>query len=88
MSEALTVVLSIVCAGLAVLNVYQYLTKRGAQRLAEVLYIMSRNVAERAQGVKRHQKDVEIVEAQLQDCILLHRLLAQVPRSRAAKVQC
>ena len=75
MYEALTVVLSVVCAGLALLNVYQHLAKRGAQRLAEVLYIMSRNVAERAQGVKRHQKDVEIVEAQLQDVVTTARTL-------------
>lgn len=80
--EALTVVLTIICAALGILNVYQYLAKRGAQRLAEVLYIMSRNVAERAQGVKRHQKDVEIVEAQLQDVVTTSRtLLVSLGRS-------
>ena len=73
--EAFTIILGIICAGLAVLNVYQHLAKRGAQRLAEVLYIMSRNVAERAQTVKRQQKDVEIVEAQLQDVVTTSRTL-------------
>lgn len=73
--EALIITFGIVCICLAVLNVYQYLARRGAQRLAEVLYIMSRNVAERAQGVKRHQKDVEIVEAQLQDVVTTSRTL-------------
>ena len=73
--EALTVILSVVCAGLALLNVYQFLAKRGAQRFAEVLYIISRNVAERAQVVKRQQKDVEIVEAQLQDVVTTARTL-------------
>lgn len=75
MLEAIIVVLAILCVSLGVLNVYQYLAKRGAQRLAEVLYIVSRNVAERAQGVKRHQKDVEIVEAQLQDVVTTARTL-------------
>ena len=72
---ALTIVLAVLCAFSAILNVYQYLGRKGAQRLAEVLYIMSRNVAERAQGVKRHQKDVEIVEAQLQDVVTTSRTL-------------
>ena len=80
--QALTIVLGIVCISLAVLNVYQHLSKRGAQRLAEVLYIMSRNVVERAQAVKRHQKDVEIVEAQLQDVVTTARgLLVALGRS-------
>ena len=72
---ATIVILVIVCASLAVLNVYQSLAVRGAQRLAEVLYIMSRNVAERAQGVKRHQNDIEIVEGQLQDVVTASRSL-------------
>ena len=72
---ALIVILTVVCASLAVLNVYQYLNRRGAQRLAEVLYIVSRNVSERAQTVKRQQKDVEIVEAQLQDVVTTARTL-------------
>ena len=72
---AVIAILSTVCAGLALLNVYQYLAKKGAQRLAEVLYIVSRNVAERAQVVKRQQKDVEIVEAQLQDVVTTARTL-------------
>lgn len=75
MQEALIIILTVVCSGLAILNVYQYLAKRGAQRLAEVLYIVSRNVSERAQGVKRHQKDVEILEAQLQDVVTTARTL-------------
>ena len=72
---ALIVIMTVVCVFLAVLNVYQYLGRKGAQRLAEVLYIMSRNVAERAQTVKRQQKDVEIVEAQLQDVVTTARTL-------------
>ena len=73
--DALTTILAVACTGLAIFNVYQYLSRRGSERLAEVLYIMSRNVAERAQSVKRHQKDVESVEAQLQDVVTTARTL-------------
>ena len=45
MSNTMSVLLGLVCVFLAVLNVYQFLTRRGAQRLAEILYIISRNVS-------------------------------------------
>lgn len=52
---------------LFVLNIYQFLTQRAALRIADILYIMSRNVRERAAEVRRDRKDVEIVEAHLFD---------------------
>ena len=75
MSVTFIAILSVVCFFLAVLNVYQYLARRGSQRLAEVLYIISRNVADRAREVRCHKKDVEIVEAQLQDVLTTARTL-------------
>ena len=69
------IILAGICVVLGVLNVYQYLNKKGAQRLAEVLYIISRNVSERAHQVRQQQKDVEIVEAQLQDIVTSARTL-------------
>ena len=75
MSDTMSVLLGLVCVFLAVLNVYQFLTRRGAQRLAEILYIISRNVSERAREVRRNQKDVEIVEAHLQDVLTTARTL-------------
>lgn len=62
-----TVILAILAMGLFILNVYQYLTQRAALRIADILYIMSRNVRERAAEVRRDRKDVEIVEAHLFD---------------------
>ena len=73
--STLTVVLGVVCIFLVILNVYQYLARRGAQRLAEILYIISRNVSDRAREVRRNKKDVEIVEAQLQDVLTTARTL-------------
>ena len=52
---------------LAVLNVYQYLIQRSALRIADIVYIMSRNVRQRASEVRQNQKDVEILEAHLFD---------------------
>jgi len=52
---------------LAILNIYQFLIMRAALRIAEILYVMSRNVREKATEVRRHQKDVEIIEAHLFD---------------------
>ncbi len=75
MSLRITALLSLVCFALAVLNVYQFLARRGAQRLAEILYIISRNVSDRAREVRRSKKDVEIVEAQLQDVLTTARTL-------------
>ncbi len=75
MSTTLIAVLGLVCVFLAVLNVYQHLARKGAQRLAEIVYIISRNVADRAREVRRHKKDVEIVEAQLQDVLTTARTL-------------
>ncbi len=61
---AALVALSVV---LFIVNVYQYLTQRSALRIAEILYVMSRNVREKAAEVRRDHKDVEIVEAHLFD---------------------
>ena len=63
------------CIILFVLNVYQYLSRTTARRLAELLYIISRNVAKRAIEVKQQQKDIEIVEAQLHDVVTAARTL-------------
>lgn len=63
----LTIVLALVAVFLFIVNVYQYLTQRSALRIAEILYVMSRNVRERAAEVRRESKDVEIVEAHLFD---------------------
>ena len=60
-----TVVLAVLAMGLFILNVYQFLTQRAAMRIADILYIMSRNVREKAAEVRRDRKDVEIVEAHL-----------------------
>jgi hypothetical protein len=61
------IVFSVVVLVLAVLNVYQYLVQRSALRIADILYIMSRNIRVRATEVRRQQKDVEILEAHLFD---------------------
>ena len=63
----LTVMLALVAVCLFIVNVYQYLTQRSALRIAEILYVMSRNVRERAAAVRRESKDVEILEAHLFD---------------------
>ena len=52
---------------LAVLNIYQFLIKRAALRIAEILYVMASNVRAKAQEVRRDGKDVEIIEAHLFD---------------------
>ena len=63
----LTASLALAAMVLFILNVYQYLTQRTALRIADILYIMSRNVREKAAEVRRDRKDVEIVEAHLFD---------------------
>ena len=62
-----TIILAVLAMGLFILNVYQYLSQRAALRIADILYIMSRNVREKAAEVRRDRKDVEIVEAHLFD---------------------
>lgn len=61
----LTFALGLMVVALFILNVYQFLTQRAALRIAEILYIMSRHVREKASEVKHQSKDVEIVEAHL-----------------------
>ena len=61
----LNLVLGLLVVGLFIVNVYQFLTQRAALRIAEILYIMSRHVREKASEVKHESKDVEIVEAHL-----------------------
>lgn len=63
--SAITLMLVILVAILFIVNVYQFLTQRAALRIAEILYIMSRHVREKAIEVKRDSKDVEILEAHL-----------------------
>lgn len=62
-----TAILVLVVAILAILNIYQYLIQRAALRIAEILYVMSRNVREKASEVRLGGKDVEIIEAHLFD---------------------
>ena len=70
---------------LAVANVYQHLIQRSALRIADILYIMSRNIRQRATEVRRQQKDVEILEAHLFDIATSARsLLKALGRSEAA----
>ena len=59
--------LAIAAMVLFILNVYQYLTQKAVLRIADILYIMSRNVREKAAEVRRDRKDVEIIEAHLFD---------------------
>jgi hypothetical protein len=80
-----TVLLAVVAMGLFILNVYQYLTQRAALRIADILYIMSRNVREKAAEVRRDRKDVEIIEAHLFDISTSARsLLKALGRKDAA----
>ena len=60
-------VMSLLMVVLIGLNIYQYLVMRAALRIAEILYVMSRHVREKASEVRRSQKDVEIIEAHLFD---------------------
>jgi hypothetical protein len=70
---------------LAVANVYQYLIQKSALRIADILYIMSRNIRQRATEVRRQQKDVEILEAHLFDIATSARsLLKSLGRSEAS----
>ena len=61
------IVLLCLVTGLVLLNVYQYLIQRAALRIAEILYVMARNVRAKAVEVRRDGKDVEIIEAHLFD---------------------
>jgi len=61
------VILAVLAVVLALFNLYQYLIMRSALRIAEILYVMSRNVREKAAEVRRSKKDVEIIEAHLFD---------------------
>ena len=61
----LNLILGLTVVGLFIANVYQFLTQRAALRIAEILYIMSRHVRDKAAEVKSENKDVEIVEAHL-----------------------
>lgn len=63
--SVVTLMLIVLVAILFIVNVYQFLTQRAALRIAEILYIMSRHVREKAAQVKRESKDVEILEAHL-----------------------
>ena len=57
----------VLVAILLIINIYQYLVQRAALRVAEILFVMSRNVREKADEVRRDGKDVEIIEAHLFD---------------------
>ena len=70
-------VFALMFVGLLVLNLYQFLVQRAALRIAEILFIMSRNVRERIADVRHNQKDVEIVEAHLVDIAASSRSLLQ-----------
>gem|GEM_PF-723216 len=81
----LVAVLATLALFLFILNIYQFLTQRAALRIADILYIMSRNVREKAAEVRRDRKDVEIVEAHLFDISTSARsLLRTLGRSEDA----
>ena len=61
------VILTILAIILVIFNIYQFLVMRAALRIAEILYVMSRNVRQKASEVRRSKKDVEIIEAHLFD---------------------
>ena len=66
-------------------NLYQYLGQRAALQIAEILYILSRNVREKAAEVRLEQKNVEIIEAHLFDLTTSARsLLRALGRSEEA----
>ena len=67
---------------LFVLNIYQFLTRQSALRMAEILYAMSRTVRKKAAEVRCHKKDVEIIEAHLYDITASACSLLQVLRCR------
>ncbi len=50
---------------LSLLNLYLFLSRRSALRIAEILYVMTRQVREKAMETKSQSTDVEIVEAHL-----------------------
>ena len=62
-----TAILAVLVVILILLNIYQYLVQRAALRIAEILFVMSRNVREKAKEVRLDGKDVEIIEAHLFD---------------------
>ncbi|MCH2659405.1 hypothetical protein MK163_03085 [bacterium] len=62
-----TAILAVLVVILILLNIYQYLVQRAALRIAEILFVMSRNVREKANEVRLDGKDVEIIEAHLFD---------------------
>ncbi len=61
----LTTFLGVFAVLLFILNIYQYLTQRAALRIAEIVYVLSRHIRERALQIRREGKGVEIVEAHL-----------------------
>ena len=76
------IILTALTGALALLNIYQYLIMRSALRIAEILYVMSRNVRAKASEVRRSKKDVEIIEAHLFDIATSARsLLKSLGRS-------
>ncbi|HIG53373.1 MAG TPA: hypothetical protein EYG11_05875 [Candidatus Latescibacteria bacterium] len=58
-----TMILTVWIAILIALNIYQYLVQRAALRIAEILFVMSRNVREKANQVQFDGQDVEIIVA-------------------------
>jgi hypothetical protein len=67
--------LTVLAILLTLLNIYQFLAQRSALRIGEILYVMSRNVREKAAEVRREGKDVEIIEAHLFDLATSARTL-------------
>lgn len=84
MSATITI-LAVLAMVLTLLNIYQYLMMRSALRIAEILYVMSRNVRAKASEVRKSKKDVEIIEAHLFDIATSARsLLKALGRSEKA----
>ena len=59
--------ISLVICLLLVLNLVQLLSRRSARRLADVLYIVSRRVRDKAVEVREERQDPEILEVYLLD---------------------
>ena len=63
---------------LLTLSICQHFTKRAALKISELLYIMSKNVREKAVMVREYGKDMEILEAHLFDINASARSLLEV----------
>ncbi len=83
--NTIMIVLFVLTILLMLVSIYQHLVMRSALRIAEILYVMSRNVRAKASEVRKSKKDVEIIEAHLFDIATSARcLLKALGRSEKA----